>query len=227
MGGEDGASGESSLGLPAPHFCPGTRGPTCACRPRPGFTLQSGLCFSLAWPSADHSSQAPRGRCSQTAMGQAWEAARAREGPPPPPGWVKETAGAASQPKSPAPPWVALRPGESGLPPLSLHKIPRPHRRTTQLPRATSQVRTPTPDWGALLNTPRDRGRPAATAALRWSLCCALKTHPLWSRQAALHQGGQEASETETAPLPAPARGLREQAEQSCLYLHSSWQPPC
>lgn len=60
--------------------------PTCACRPRPGFTLQSGLCFSwpAPWPSPAPRPQRPR--CSQTAMGQAWGGSQGQGGPPPPPG---------------------------------------------------------------------------------------------------------------------------------------------
>lgn len=129
-----------------------------------------------------------------------------------------------SQPKSPASPGVALS-WRAAFPPCS--SSPR-QSRTTHRPSPQLPPRTPHHKSEPLLLTqghctghPRGTEGQASGHSGLGGLCAVLlkNAHPLWSRQAALHQGGRKPSETETAPLPAPTWPPKAQAEQSCLYL--------
>lgn len=210
--------------------------PTCACRPGTGFTLQSGLRFH--WPSPAPRPQRPR--CSQPAMGQAWGGSQGQEGPPPrPPGWVwGGSRSPLSQPKPPAPPWSG--PQLEGQPShlLSSTRIPNhtqaePRQLPTPKPARHPKSEPLLPSWGHCtdphlggqegLSCPQ--GRPAATVAWGGAVLCSQDAHPLWSWQAALHQGGRKRARQRQPRFLPPARPPRAQAEQSafiCLLLAAS-----
>lgn len=223
---------EAACSLPAPHFCPEHPvAPTCACRPRPGFTLQSGLCFSWPAPWPSPAPRPPRPRCSQTAMGQAWGGSQGQGVPPPPPG---VGVGRQLEPIVPAQvPGASLEwPSAGGVafPPAPLpHKSPNhtqaePH----QLPPAPHHKSEPLLLTGGHCTDHPPGGTERARAALRagqwpqwpgWSCAVLSRRTPSLVPAGSAAPRRQEASETETAPFPAPARPPRAQAEQSRLYL--------
>lgn len=167
----------------------------------------------------------PRG---QGAARQPWarpgEAAGPGRAAPAPEVGVGRQLGPSSQPKSPAPPWSGPQ-LEGGLPTCFLFHInPRAHTQaepSSAAPAPTSQVRTPTPDWGHCRPPPGgDRGRQASGhSGLGGAVLCSQDAHPLWSRQAALHQGGRKLErDPETAPL-LPQRGLRKRRQSRAAFI--------
>ena len=234
-----GAAGRSSLWpsctppLPLSTPCP----PPCACRPGPGFTLQSGLCFSWPAPWPNPAPRPQRPRCSQTATGQAWGGSQGQGGPPLPP---RMGVGRQLEPVVPAQvPSASLEwPSAGGVafPPALLpheslnHTQAEPH----QLPPAPHRKSEPLLLTGGHCTDHPPGGAERVQAALRQAsghsglggaVLCSQDAHPLWSWQAALRQGGRKRAR-QRQPRFLPQRGLQERrpsrAAFICLLLAAS-----